>query len=94
MARLPTDCRACTVYTNTMTYRLPQDVMDLIEDMLDCELVPQVYVLENASEPWRPVLRDEPYEPPCLVPGVRRDAPERHETDPYGFDGDDVWDIL
>lgn len=74
--------------------RLPQDVMDLIEDMLDCELVPQVYVLESARKPWRPVLRDEPYEPPCLVPGVRRDAPERHETDPYGFDGDDVWDIL
>lgn len=48
---------------------LPQDAMDLIEDMLDGELVPQVYVLESPDEPWRPVLRDDPYEPPCLVPG-------------------------
>ena len=43
--------------------------MDLIVDMLDCELIPQVYVLESPDQPWRPVLRDEPYEPPCLVPG-------------------------
>lgn len=52
-----------------MTAQLPQDAMDLIVDMLDCELIPQVYVLESPDQPWRPVLRDDPYEPPCLVPG-------------------------
>lgn len=43
--------------------------MDLIEDMMDSELVPQVYLLEAAFKPWRPLLRDDPYEPPCFVPG-------------------------
>lgn len=61
-----------------MTAQLPQDVMDLIEDMLDCELIPQVYVLERPDQPWRPVLRDDPYEPP----------------EPMVLAGDPAWDIL
>lgn len=36
--------------------------MAFIDDALDCELIPQVYVLEGPDEPWRPLLRDDPLE--------------------------------
>lgn len=45
--------------------------MAFIEDILDCELIPQVYVLEGPDTPWRPILRDDPFE----------SAP--HEEDPF-----------
>lgn len=61
-----------------MTAQLAPEMMDLIVDMLDCELIPQVYVLERPDQPWRPVLRDDPYEPPSDI----------------GWVDDDPWDIL
>lgn len=34
--------------------------MAFIDDALDCDLLPQVYVLEGPAESWRPLLRDDP----------------------------------
>lgn len=36
--------------------------MAFIEDVLDCELVPQVYLLEGPLGAWRPLLRDDPFD--------------------------------
>jgi len=61
-----------------MTAQLAPETMELIADIMDYELVPQVYVLERPDQPWRPLLRDDPYEPP----------------EPLVLAGDDPWDIL
>jgi hypothetical protein len=61
-----------------MAAQLAPEMMELIADMMDAELVPQVYLLEAPVKPWRPLLRDDPYEPPePLVPA-----------------DDPAWDIL